>query len=233
MRLVKRHFLTFLLSAVLLMHNNSHGNEPAELARARSSFDQQMKLTTDPIKAKYHAYLEDLKKAYGAKGDTSAVQLIQKEIDDLGFVAPPPVGTSQDMLVVWNQNNGSKGDRGTKKINIVLLDSGRAVWKKNGVRLTWNADQQTKDEIPVPAIRYDKIRIEIEELINERGGLAEVQLMRGGKNLMLGATTVASGYWELDPKHAPAMLTDGLPETFWLLNDKQQGWAEITLNPAR
>jgi hypothetical protein len=169
-----------------------------------------------------------LKKSYGGKGDVATASAVQRELDGLGLSAPPPSGVLHDKLVVWNQNNGGKGDRGSRKVNIVLLDGGREVWKKTGWRLTWSADKQAKDEIDIPAIKWDKLRVEVTEMINQRGGLSEVVVQRGGKNVLLGATVIASGYWETDPKHAPSMLTDGLPETFWLLNDKQDGWVEIT-----
>lgn len=192
-----------------------------------------MKAATDPIKKRYADFLEALKKAYGSKGDVSASGAIQKEIDSLRLLPAIPAGALHDKLVIWNQNNGGKGDRGTKKINVILSEGGREVWKQKGLKLTWNPDKQTKDEFDIPAIKWDKIRIEVAELVNQRGGLAEVEVLRGGKNILLGATAVASGYWETNPKHAPTTLTDGLQETFWLLNDRQEGWAEISLKTAQ
>jgi hypothetical protein len=203
--------------------------EPAELTKTRAVYQQQIKMATDPIKQKYVEYLEGLKKTYGAKGFLDAALAIQTEIDSLGIVTATPIGAKSDKIIIWNQNNGGKGDRGSKKVNVMLFAGGREVWSKKGIRLQWDADKQGQDEIPVPALHVDKIRVEVTELVNDKGGLAEVEYIKGGKNAALGGAVVVSGYWETNPKHAAATLTDGLPETFWLLNDKQEGWAEITL----
>lgn len=224
--------------AVLALSFDGHvgaqtsSNEPEELVKVRASYQQQIKAATDPIKQKYADYLEGLKKAYGAKGDVAGALAIQTEIDTLGIVSAPPIGAKNDKIVIWNQNNGGKGDRGTKKVNVILYAGGREVWSKRGIHLKWDAGQQTQDEISVPPLNAEKIRVEVTELVNAKGGLAEIEYIKGGTNVALGCSVVVSGYWETNPKHAASTLTDGLPETFWLLNDKQEGWAEITLKTA-
>lgn len=203
--------------------------EPAELAKTRTSYQQQIKIATDPIKLRYAEYLEGLKKTYGAKGDVDAALAIQKEIDSLGITTAPPIGAKDDKIVIWNQNNGGKGDRGTKKVNVILFAGSREVWRKIGIRLKWDAAQQTKDEISVPALNVDKIRVEVTELVNNKGGLAEIEYIKGTTNVAMGSAVVVSSVWETDPKHTGSTLTDGSPNSFWLMNDKQEGWAEITL----
>lgn len=203
--------------------------EPEELLKVRASYQQQIKTATDPIKQKYAEYLEGLKKTYGAKGDVNAAIAIQREINSLGIAIAQPIGAKDDKIVIWNQNNGGKGDRGTKKVNVILFAGGREVWSKKGIRLKWDAGKQTQDEIAVPPLNVEKIRVEVTELVNAKGGLAEIEYIKGGKNVALGSAVIVSSFWETNPKHAAATLTDGLPESFWLLSDKQEGWAEITL----
>jgi hypothetical protein len=116
--------------------------EPAELTKTRAAYQQQIKMATDPIKQKYADYLEGLKKTYGAKGDVDGALAIQKEIESLGIAIAPPIGAKSDKIVIWNQNNGGKGDRGTKKVNVMLFAGGREIWSKKGIRLKWDADKQ-------------------------------------------------------------------------------------------
>jgi|GEM_PF-1269706 len=233
-----RKIAPFILSTVLisLVGDNVAAQtvpEPPELSKVRASYLQQIKTATDPIKQKYAEYLEGLKKSYGAKGDVDAASAIQKEINSLGRVVAPPIGAKDDKIIIWNQNNGGKGDRGTKKVNVLLFAGGREIWSKKGIRLNWDAGKQTKDEIAVPALNVELIRVEVTELVNNKGGLAEIEYIKGGKNIALGGAATVSGYWETNPKHAATTLTDGSPDSFWLLNDKQEGWAEITLKVAQ
>jgi hypothetical protein len=45
----------------------------------------------------------------------------------------------------------------------------------------------------------------------------------------LGGEVTVSAVWENNPKHVGTMLTDGVPSTFWLIPNNQEGWAEIVL----
>ncbi|MBE7498067.1 MAG: hypothetical protein HS117_24265 [Verrucomicrobiaceae bacterium] len=208
-----------------------HAAEPIELVSARASYQRQIKIATDPINTRYLEYLENLKKVLGGKGDVEGALAVQREIESVAGIKAVEVSGGSDKIVIWNQNNGGKGDRGSKKVTVKLLAGGREVWSKKFVKLDWDPVKQTKVEIPVPTMTSDKLRVEVTDSVNGKGGLAEVEFFRGGKNVAAGGDVTVSAFWENNPKHAGKMLTDGLPGTFWLLQDNQDGWAEIALKP--
>jgi len=208
--------------------------EPAELRSARITYQQQLKAAADPIKSRYVVYLENLRKTLLTKGDESGAQAVQAELDSLGVAraaAPAPAAGLQGSakLILWNTNNGGKGDRGTTRVNITLSADGKETWHLNGVPLKWDANVDARKEFDIPAVRVDKIRVEVTGLHNERGGLAEIEFVRGGKNLAKGRPVEVSAIWEDNEKHEGKTLTDGDPATFWLLPDKKTGWAEVLL----
>lgn len=215
----------------LLLALGSVRAEPAELTTVRTSYQKQIRAATEPINARYVEYLETLKKTLGGKGDVGGALAVQKEIESIvGLQAVPPSAGS-DKIVIWNQNNNGKGDRGTKKVSVSLLVGGREVWSKKFVKIDWDATKEAKVEIPVPTMSSDKLRVEITDTVNGKGGLSEVEFFRGGRNVAQGGEVKVSAFWENNPKHAGATLTDGVSTTFWLLPDNQEGWAEITLKP--
>jgi hypothetical protein len=206
--------------------------EPPQLTSVRASYQKQIEAATAPITAKYVEYLENLKKELGAKGDIEGAVAVQEELDAVsggGQAAAGGAGT--DRIVLWNQNNNAKGDRGTERVNVSLWLGGREVWRKKAVRVEWDAVSQGKVEIPVPAVVADTLRVEVTKSVNDRGGLAEVEFFQGGRNVALGGTVRVSAVWENNPKHVGTTLTDGVLTTYWLIPDTQEGWAEIVLKP--
>src|SRR5687767_4082098 len=185
-------------------------NDPVELRNARATYQQQIKVTTDPIRLRYSQTLESLKKTLGARGDINGALAVQRELDSLGLPQLPPMGVRDDAkLVVWNQNNGGKGDRGTRKINVALRFGDKEVWRKNGIRMEWDRTKQDKEVIAVPSTGVDTIRVELVELVNGQGGLAEVEYLKDGKNAALGCAVTTSGVWQNQRWCAPEKLTDG------------------------
>ncbi len=200
---------------------------PAELEKLRAAYQQQVKAATDPLKLRYAQALETLKTTYATRGDLEGALAARQEIESLGLVASGMIEDAQ--LIIWNQNNGGKGDRGTHMINVALLAGGKEVWRRNKIRMNWSRTGQLKEVLPVPSTGVDAIRIEVTEMINDRGGLAEVELIRNGKNIAAGCVAKASAVWEDNPKHVPAKLTDGNVASYWLLPDRKTGWLEIDL----
>lgn len=205
--------------------------EPPELVSVRASYQKQIQAATAPIHAKYLEYLENLKKQLGGKGDVQGALAVQKEIDSIAGLQADQPSAGSDKIVIWNQNNNGKGDRGTKKVSVSLLVAGREVWSKKFVKIDWDAAKPSKVEISVPTMTADALRVEITDTVNGKGGLSEVEFFRGGRNVAQGGEVKVSAFWENNPKHAGAMLTDGVETTFWLLPDNLEGWAEITLKP--
>jgi hypothetical protein len=194
-----------------------------------------MDTATDPIKKSYAATLESLKRSLGARGKVEAALSVQREQDSLGIPQRSFLEAREDArLIVWNQNNGGKGDRGTREINVSLRSGEKEVWRKDGIRMSWDKAKPSKESIAIPSAGIDTIRIEVTGLVNGRGGLAEVQFMKiGGENLTAGCQVSASGFWENNSRFSPAALTDGSPDTLWLLPDGKTGWAEIHLKAHR
>ena len=207
------------------------GVEPAELVSVRASYQNQIQAATAPIHAKYLEYLESLKKQLGGKGDVQGALAVQKEIDAIAALQKVETKAGGDKIVIWNQNNGGKGDRGTKRVNLSLLAGGRELWSRKSLKVDWDAVKAGNVEVVVPTVNADTVRIEVTDSVNGKGGLAEVEYVRGGRNIAKGGEVKTSGYWENNPKHTGAMLTDGVQGTYWLLPDGQEGWAEITLRP--
>lgn len=205
--------------------------EPSELTAVRASYQKQIQSATEPINARYLEFLENLKKTLGGAGDLEGAVAVQKEIDTIAALQVALPTSAGDKIVVWNQNNGGKGDRGTKKVNVSLFKDGREVWNKKFVKIEWDSATLRSVEISVPAINADKLRVQITDSLDGKGGLSEVEYFRGGKNVALGGVVTVSATWENNPKHNGAMLTDGVQSTFWLLPNNEDGWAEITLKP--
>jgi hypothetical protein len=208
-------------------------DDPADLKSARSNFHRQLGSALNPVNTRYVQTLDALKKELGARGDIQGALAVQAE---LNTVTPPqrPLGMREDgKMVIWNQNNGGNGDRGTTSLNVFLLSKGNVVWKRIGVRMPWDKSKIEKEEFPVPTFGFDTARIEITGLVKNQGGLGEIEIFRAGKNIAQGGDVKVSSVWSRNNRYAGSKLTDGKPETFWLCNDKEEGWAEITLPPSK
>jgi|688.fasta_scaffold1613271_1 hypothetical protein len=138
-----------LLLAIPAVIGVSFAADPPQLTSVRASYQKQIEAATAPITAKYVEYLENLKKELGAKGDLDAALAVQNELDAIAGSAKASSGSSEDdRIVVWNQNNNGKGDRGTERINVSLLLAGREVWSKKSIKIDWDPVNQGKVEIP-------------------------------------------------------------------------------------
>ena len=58
------------------------------LAKARRDYEAKIKAVVNPITAANMKKLDEMKKAYGAKGDLVSAQAVQKEIDSLSPTKP-------------------------------------------------------------------------------------------------------------------------------------------------
>jgi hypothetical protein len=219
-----------LLLAFFLITCISVAAEPPQLTSVRASYLKQIEAATAPITAKYVEYLENLKRDFGAKGDLEGALAVQNELDAVARsekTATKPTGS--DRIVIWNQNNNGKGDRGTERINVSLLLGGREVWSKKSIKIEWDPVEQGKVEIPTPAVVADTVRVEITKSVNNKGGLAEVEFFQGGRNVAAGGEVRVSSVWENNPNHLGTMLADGVLSTYWLIPNDAEGWAEIVL----
>lgn len=221
---MNRPQLLLLIFPLIVVH--AAAADPPELTSVRAAYLKQIESATAPIREKYLAYLESLKKELGAKGDLEGALAVQLELDSISGSSKAAEG---DRIVVWNQNNGGKGDRGTERINVSLLLDGREVWSKKSIKVEWDPVNQGKVEIPLPSVVADTLRVEVTRSVNDKGGLAEVEFFQGGRNVAQGGGVKVSAVWENDPKHVGGMVADGNPSTYWLIPDGMEGWVEIVL----
>ena len=100
--------------------------EPKELVTARTTYQTQIKVATDPIKAKYAQTLEAMKKKFGSAGNTTGMNAAQKEIDsiinteklDTTDVGLPNKNEEKSIVGTWNVIQDGK----IKLVFIVLDD---------------------------------------------------------------------------------------------------------------
>lgn len=154
---------------------------------------------------------------------------------DLSFAEPRRCrGLLADRVVVRNQHNGAAADRGTSGFNVALVANGKEVWRRDQIELPWSADADSEAVVSLPRLRFDRLRVEITRWQGLGGGLCEVEIWQGKRNLALGCPVIASSYHM--QLHRSANLTDGItsssePGGYWLLPDNTPGWAEIDLSP--
>ena len=118
---------------------------PPELAAARTHYDQEVKQATAPIRVRYARTLDALKKAFGGKGDLAAALAVQQEIERLGVAQNSLFATpGEARVVIWNEHNGGHNNGGAKTLNLVLISDGKEVWRRDGVKIPWQAGTDTK-----------------------------------------------------------------------------------------
>ena len=140
-----------------------------------------------------------------------------------------------DELVIYNEHNSTARNNGAKRVNVFLLNNGKVVWSAQNVELDWSTRDDLDTKLPIPTEKYDAIRIEIVQWYGEGGGLSEVELWQGGKNIALGRfATSAKPHREGDPR-GPWCVTDGVTSSkthlkgYWLLPNGEPGSVEIDL----
>ena len=130
---------------------------PAELATVQNEYRAQLEAATAPIKAKYVAKLETLKKQLGSQGKLDIAMAVQKELDSLKEKEPEEASAElQDYSGAW-----AYGDpRGGQWKSTVVL-------RKQGTR--WVGVTNTKLQISME-VHKDHIRI------TDKSGQENVQL---------------------------------------------------------
>ena len=145
--------------------------------------------------------------------------------------------TGGKRMVIWNTHNAQHNNLGTLSCDVTLYSVTKAVWEKKGIEVPWKPGTDCSVSIDVPAgLRFDRVRVNITKWVGLGGGLSEIQVFDGRKNIAEHCRATASGFWkDGNGSHPPERLTDGntssevFAKGYWLLPDSQPGWAEIDL----
>ena len=171
--------------------------------------------------------------------DSQAVKALVAAGVDLRTIAPGPdygalrAGNRASKIVIWNTHNSVHNTSGARRCNVVLFHAGRPVWRADKVDLPWQRNKDTFAAVNVPARQFDVVRVEITKWQGYSGGLAEIEIWRGGKNVALHMPTRASA--AADRRTTSDQVTDGVTSSvvykhgYWLLPDHRAGWIEISL----
>ena len=207
--------------------------EPAELTSVRQKYDEEIAKATRPVKVRYAEFLKTLKGQMESRGERNGALAVQQEIDSLALTSS--AGARDHKIVVWNIHNADYNDRGAKFLNVIIFSGDKEVWRKNEVEIPWASGEDKSVTIDLPALRVDKIRIEVTGFIKAAGGLAEVEYWKDGKNLAQKRRVVVNAVWENNENVSGDRLTDGITTSkqhqigYWCMPDRESGWAEIMI----
>ncbi len=90
--------------------DEAENKEPAALTQARKAYQAQVNSVLDPIKKKYLAQLEDLKKQLGGKGDLEGAGAVQREMEKLS-INRKTNEIGKEWTVVFSSNNPEKWNK--------------------------------------------------------------------------------------------------------------------------
>ena len=126
--IVRRHLPTFLLAAIAFVTPAFPAlaeNEPAELTQARTQFQREIDFTTRPIRDRYVARLELLKRGYGSRGDAKAAIILQDEIDRVKAAVADVPGVAK-FAGVWHITYETTGTR-----RYEIKPDGTVIWSED------------------------------------------------------------------------------------------------------
>ncbi|MFW5857703.1 MAG: hypothetical protein ACOCX4_07490, partial [Planctomycetota bacterium] len=151
-------------------------------------------------------------------------------------LADPAAGErTADRVRLWNQHNGAARAFGSLRADVTLYRDGAPVWRRRGIALDWADDADRATEAPLPPLAFDRIRATITEFHDRGGGLAEIEVLRGERNLALGCAAQASGGFRKATYGWPGWVTDGNTSSerkgvgYFLLPFRETGWVEVDL----
>ncbi|HEX8915073.1 MAG TPA: hypothetical protein VF796_22165, partial [Humisphaera sp.] len=172
--------------------------------------------------------------ATNTKQDAVRLKTMTATAEVLKALGPTgPAGGNR--FVIWNSHHGPLNISGTRELNLILLHAGKPVWRLDGLEIGWVPNRDVSLAVPIPQVSFDTVRVEIVKWVDGNGSLAEVQVMKDGRNVALGAKVTASA--AITPNFHGGLLTDGITTSaqqekgYWLLPVRTPGWAEIHLQP--
>ncbi len=156
----------------------------------------------------------------------------QRFFADGPLEAPP--GTEARKLVIWNQNNGQTGNRGTKTSIVRLFRGNHEIWASDEIEVQWKPDGPASTTVELPPRLYDRLRVDVTSWHGVSGGLAELQLFDGENEIAQGCPARASS--SIHHQYFPKTINDGITTSaqkglgYWVLPDGVPGWIEIDVS---
>ena len=145
----------------------------------------------------------------------------------------PESAVRGDRVVLWNTHNATHNTSGTLRCNVVLLHQSSEAWRRDDVNVVWRRGEDSSVSVALPAVAFTSVRVEITRWQGYSGGLAEVEVWKGERNIALKRPARASA--SLDARCGPVCVTDGVTSSsnykrgYGLLPDNRAGWVEVNL----
>lgn len=216
--------------------------EPSELTAARAAYqkevdrlrtesERQLSLAIQGEIDKYRTRLRFIKDQYDSQRNTEAAFAVLQEMKILDPNRPAPT------LIIWNEHNGQYNNAGTLKCNVGLYKGSnkKPFWATNDLALVWEPNGDLKTSLELPRTAFDRIRVEVTQWKDVCGGLAEIEILDGERNLARNAKVSASA--AVYPAYAPDRIVDGITSSktfeqgYWQLPERTPGWIELELRP--
>ncbi len=115
----------YCIISLLLLVVSVWAQEPTQLTNARTDYEKKVKQATLPLLKEYVAYLDNLKKALGTKGDAAGAMAVQNEIDRVAVDLPQKSRQVEKWEGCWEYSAGST-------VYIRRLEKGNLSWKVKG-----------------------------------------------------------------------------------------------------
>ncbi len=158
--------------------------------------------------AEYNRKMAEIKNRYDSAIEKSDSEF-QRKTAEINLTQQLRSGAGKTGIVIWNlPMKPPLHDRSTVSVNVQLLKNGRAVWTKKAVRLNRRG---LNTPVRLPSLAFDKVTVEIVRWSGEGGGLSEIEVYVGDRNLALGRPCEVSNIetvpMHLDDRNA---VTDGI-----------------------
>lgn len=103
------HVLSALAAFLFLGAWADAEETPSELVQARSTYEKELEFATRPLRERYLARLETLKRSLGGRGDVRAALTVQDEIDRVSAAAQQPgFGKFAGSWMIQYENGGTR-----------------------------------------------------------------------------------------------------------------------------
>jgi len=135
--------------------------------------------------------------------------------------------SSKRKLIIFNSHDHKNGNRGIKKMNVLLMKGKEVVETIKNVRVRWSDDKNDKTTLNLPKSDYDSIKLEITEFEGSGPAIAEIEIHEGKNNIAPTMKITASKNY--GPCKPEAMI-DGItkpvtrPVGYWMGQPSNDLW---------